>query len=481
MSLSRHIAIQIYSYFAFTPTEEQKKLIERLGEYLTSQDSEAVFVINGYAGTGKTTIIGALVRTLKSLDIKAVLMAPTGRAAKVMSRYAETEAFTIHKKIYRERGAGGVDGSKFELNFNRSNDTIYIIDEASMLTGSQGMGDGSIFGSGNLIDDLFDYVRTGRNNRIIIVGDQAQLPPVYYDSSPALNARYMSNYGNVWEFTLSETVRQEEGSGILHNATKIRRMIESGSTGIPKFDTGFPDVRAIRGNDLIEELDSCYGRYGQAQTTVITRSNKRANHYNQGIRRTILDHDEELSSGDMLMVVKNNYHYVEQDKDAKMPFIANGDVAQVRRIYQTEERYGFRFALAELEFPDYDDYRMECWVLLDVLYSDAPGLSKEQNERLFRAVEEDYADIKQKAKRYKTILGDEFYSALQVKFAYAITAHKAQGGQWSAVFLDVMLFGNEEMTLELLRWLYTAVTRATERLYLVNYDSRFLDVSPEDD
>lgn len=476
MSLSSHISTQIYNNFPFTPTDEQKKLIDRLGEYLASGDESAVFLINGYAGTGKTSVIGALVRTLGRMEVPCVLMAPTGRAAKVMGRYAGAEACTIHKTIYRERTAGGAEGSRFDLNFNKAHDTLYIVDEASMLTGRAATafgGEGATFGTGDLIEDMFDYIRLGRNNKVILVGDAAQLPPVGYASSPALDPVYMAKYGTVWEGSLSEVVRQQDDSGILHNATGIRRMIEGGLPGIPQFDLRFPDVVRIDGRELIDEIDSCYGRYGRSETAVVTRSNKRANHYNQGIRRTILDGDGEIGAGDMLMVVKNNYHYVERDPNARMDFIANGDIARVHRIYKTRERYGFRFAYAELEFPDYDDYRLECWLLLDVLYSDAPSLSREQQARLFLAVEQDYAEIKQKGKRYKAVLGDEYFCALQVKFAYAITCHKAQGGQWSAIFLDAMLFGEEPMTLELLRWLYTAVTRATERLYLVNYDDRF--------
>ena len=475
MSLSSHIATQIYGNFSFTPTAEQKKLIDALGQYLTSGDQSAVFLINGYAGTGKTTVIGALVRTLRRLELPCVLMAPTGRAAKVMSRYAGADAYTVHKTIYRERRAGGAEDSRFDLNFNKSHDTLYIIDEASMLTGRAASfnGESTVFGTGDLLEDMFDYIRLGRNNKVILVGDQAQLPPVGYDRSPALDPEYMAKYGTVWYFTLSEVVRQQNDSGILHNATVVRGMIEARLADIPQFDLNFPDIARIDGRELIDEIDSCYGRYGQSETAIITRSNKRANHYNQGIRRTILDYDEEIASGDMLMVVKNNYHYVERDPNAAMDFIANGDIARVHRIYKTREKYGFRFAYAELEFPDYDDYSLECWLLLDALHSDAPGLSREQQSQLFLAVEEDYAEIKQKGKRYKAVMGDEFFCALQVKFAYAITCHKAQGGQWSAIFLDVALFGNEPMTIELLRWLYTAVTRATERLYLVNYDDRF--------
>ncbi len=477
MSLSTHIATQIYGNFAFTPTEEQKNLIDRLSEYLTTGDESAVFLINGYAGTGKTTVIGALVRTLRQMELPCVLMAPTGRAAKVMSRYAGAAAYTIHKPIYRERTAGGGEegASRFDLNFNKSNDTLYIVDEASMLTGqAAALGqEGAVFGTGDLIEDMFDYIRLGRNNKIILVGDQAQLPPVGYARSPALDPSYMAKYGTVWSASLSEVVRQQNDSGILNNATRIRKLIEDGSEEIPRFDLSLPDVVRLDPRELTDEIDSCYGRYGRSETAIITRSNKRANHYNEGVRRTILDHDEELASGDMLMVVKNNYHYTERDPQARMPFIANGDLARVHRIYRTRERYGFRFAYVELEFPDYDDYSLECWVLLDVLHSDAPSLSREQQGRLFRAVEQEYAEISQKGKRYKAVLGDDFFCALQVKFAYAITCHKAQGGQWSAIFLDVALFGPEGMTLELLRWLYTAVTRATERLYLVNYDDRF--------
>lgn len=474
MSLTEHIAFQIYGNFAFEPTADQKKLIEALAQYLTSGDPEAVFLLNGYAGTGKTTVIGALVQTLARMEIPTVLMAPTGRAAKVMGQYACREAFTIHKKIYRERAAG-----RFELNYNKSNDTVFIIDEASMLTHSTSS-EGATFGSGDLLEDLFTYIRNGNNNKIILVGDQAQLPPVHYDYSPALDPGYMTRYGNIWDFGLSEVVRHQSESGILANATQIREMIEAGYADIPLLETDFPDIIPIGGQDLIDELDTCYGRYGTAGTAIVTRSNKRANHYNQGIRRSVLYHEEEVSSGDMLMVVKNNYHYAEADPDAKMDFIANGDVARVRRIYNTEEKYGFRFALAELEFPDYDDYRMECRILLDVLYSEAPALTREQSNQLFEAVEREYAGIGQKPKRYKAVLSDEYFAALQVKFAYAFTAHKAQGGQWPAVFIDTMLFGQEPMTLDLLRWLYTAVTRATERLYLVNFDQRFFgDESPD--
>ncbi len=468
--LSLHIATQIYEYFVFEPTSEQKKVIEGLAEYLTSSDSSAIFVLNGYAGTGKTTLLGALVRTLRGMGVKQVLLAPTGRAAKVLEAKAGERASTIHKHIYRERVRG--EESLFELNFNRNNDTLYLIDEASMLVGASG--ESSQFGTGDLIDDLLTFIHQGNDNRVLFVGDGAQLPPVGYDTSPALDPRYMGRYGDVWYHTLSEVVRHEGASAILRNATAIRRSIEERRADIPRFELSAPEVTSINGYELIEEIETCYGRYGQDQTAIITRSNKRANRYNEGIRRTILDHDQEICSGDVLMVVKNNYHYAELDPSAPMSFIANGDTARVRKLFRTAERYGLRFGYAELTFPDYDDYTLECWLLLDTLASESPSLTREQSARLFMAVEADYAHIARKADRYKKVMTDEFYCALQVKFAYAVTCHKAQGGEWSAVFLDSVLLGPEPMTLDLMRWLYTAITRATERLYLVNYDPRFL-------
>lgn len=480
--LCQYIASQIYANFAFDPTPEQKFLIEALSDWLASDDQDRIFILNGYAGTGKTSVVGALVRTLKAMEINHVLMAPTGRAAKVMGRAAGGDAYTIHKKIYRQKKIGGADHlSLFDRNVNRAKDTIYIVDEASMLT-TRSDSDGASFGSGDLLDDMFTYIRQGEHNRVLLVGDQAQLPPVGYDISPALSHEFMRSYGSVVEVTLSQVMRQMLESGILVNATSVRDMIDSGYADIPVFDTNYPDIKAITGADLIDEIESCYHRYGQNETAIITRSNKRANQYNQGIRRSILDYEEIIAPGDQLMVVKNNYHYVEmqQQEDgsgsSKMEFIANGDVARVRRIYKTRERYGFNFAYAEIEFADYDDYSLECWVLLDGLLSEAPSLTREEQKRLFTTIEhEEYAHITQKAKRYKAVIENEFYCALQVKYAYAFTCHKAQGGQWSAVFVDTMIWGEQPMTIELLRWLYTALTRATERLYLVNFDDRFFE------
>lgn len=463
--LSDHIATQIYNNFAFPPTEEQKNVINSLSEYIMEGDRGDIFILNGYAGTGKTSIVGAFVGALKSLGIKYVLMAPTGRAAKVMSQASMEPAFTIHKKIYRQKIAGASGGS-FSLDINRSNDTIYIVDEASML--SNFSGETSSFGSGRLIDDLLEYVNTGDNNRLILVGDDAQLPPVGLDFSPALNPLQMQGYGTVYYNTLHEVVRQQSQSGILANATTIRLDIDDRQIKMPSMQL-FKDVRLVDGTEMIDEIEDAYRQVGREGTIVICRSNKRAGEFNRGIRTRVLDMDEELSSGDMLMVVKNNYYYPEIDPDCRLDFIANGDVAIVERVRHFHSMYGCRYAEVQLRLPDYDDYSFECMVLLESLHSDAPSLSREQSERLFRTIEEDYTHIGEKRKRYAEIMKNEYWNALQVKFAYAVTCHKAQGGQWQRVFIDRLLFGEECMTRDFQRWLYTAVTRATEQLYFVNW------------
>jgi len=468
--LCDHIASQIYSYFGFEPTLEQKNLIARLSSYIVSAQEQSIFIVNGYAGTGKTTLIGALVKALSGMEIKSVLMAPTGRAAKVMSGYCDTTAFTIHKKIYRQKKIGA-ETAMFDLNINKDNNTVYIVDEASML--SNHSSETSMFGSGRLIDDLLEYINTGSDNRLILVGDDAQLPPVGLDFSPALNPLQMERYGEIDYASLTEVVRQEKDSGILHNATIVRQMLDDGEVGFPTFDAGFPDIQRITGGELIEALQDSYAGEGIGGTAIITRSNKRANQYNQGVRRNILGYDEELSSGDVLMIVKNNYFYGEDQENSPIEFIANGDVAVVKRIYKNAEMYGFRYAYVKLSLPDYDDYELECWILLDTLHSESPALTREQSSRLFYAVEGDYLDIKNRRNRYKKIQENEFFNALQVKFAYAATCHKAQGGQWPNVFVDTMIFGNEMMTRDFQRWMYTALTRATGKLYLVNWDKRF--------
>lgn len=469
--LNEHIASQIYSNFAFEPTFGQKKIIENLSSWICDPDYSRIFILNGYAGTGKTTIISALVATLKKLKIKPILLAPTGRAAKVMGMYTSENAHTIHKKIYRQKSATS-DEASFSLDINKEQDAYFIIDEASMLSSQPG--DGAIFGSGSLLDDLVKYVRGGVRCRLMMVGDNAQLPPVSHDLSPALDPSAMGVYGEVDYCSLDEVVRQSSDSGILFNATLVRCMLESGIYEPPLFDTSFADVRSIEGGEFMEAVEDCYSKYGREETIVITRSNKRANQFNDGIRRRVLYAEDEIESGDMLMIVKNNYHYTAQIEDCPMEFIANGDIARLTRIRRFEELYGFRFAEARLTFGDYNNTEIECNILLDTIASQAPSLTAEQSRKLFYAVNEDYADIKSKAKRYKEVRENPHFNAIQIKFAYAVTCHKAQGGQWRAVFIDKMLFGDEQMTRDLMRWLYTAVTRATDVLYLVNFDERFI-------
>ena len=467
------IATQIYEKLSVQPTENQKKIIESFSNYLSEDNSSTFFILNGYAGTGKTTLIAAIVSALKSLGIKTILLAPTGRAAKVLSQYSGEKALTIHKRIYREQTNAAYE-SKFSLNINRENEALFIVDEASMLSSGTNA-DKTIFGSGSLLDDLIQYVRSGKRCRLMLVGDSAQLPPVGDDYSPALSPVEFLPFGEVVYQSMVEVVRQEQSSGILFNATLVRCMLENSIFEIPHLDMQYNDIEAVNGGEFLEKLQECYDKYGRDQTIVITRSNKRANRYNEGIRRNILFAEEEIESGDMLMVVKNNYHYTERIEDCPMSFIANGDIARLKRIRRFEELYGFRYANAVLEFGDYDNTEIECKVLLDTINSESPSLTYEQSQKLFYEVEKDYADIKSKIKRFKEIRENEYFNALQVKFSYAVTCHKAQGGQWSAVFIDRFLFGDEPMTKDMLRWLYTALTRATERVFLVNFDEKFFE------
>ena len=470
--LSTHISHQIYAKLSFDATNNQKKIIEKLSEWLAEGDSNSIFLLNGYAGTGKTTIIASFVAALRDLGIKPILLAPTGRAAKVLSRYSNYEAHTIHKRIYRERTITDYE-SRFSLDYNREKGAVFIVDEASML--SSGSSENAAFGSGDLLNDLVEYVRSGKDCRLMLVGDDAQLPPVGSDLSPALDPVELSHYGDVCYATMDEVVRQSHDSGILFNATMLRCMLENRIHEIPHFDISYPDFRRVEGGELLEELQECYDRYGRDETIVITRSNKRANRYNEGIRRHTLSAEEEIEGGDMLMIVKNNYFHAERDKESPMSFIANGDVARLRRIRRYEEFYGFRFAEATLQFPDYNDYEMQVKVLLDTISSESPSLTREQSHQLFMEVEKDYEDIKSKAKRYRAIRENAHFNAVQIKFAYAVTCHKSQGGQWRAVFVDRCLFGDETMSRDMLRWLYTAITRATDRVYLVNFDERFFE------
>ena len=470
--LNTYIAGQIYAKISFETTFSQKKVIEKLSEWISSPDYAQIFILNGYAGTGKTTLIAALVAVLEEVGIKSVLLAPTGRAAKVLTRYSHRQAHTIHKRIYRERTNADYE-TKFSLDFNKERGAVFIVDEASML--SDTTGDGQIFGSGSLLDDLIKYVRSGKECRLLLVGDNAQLPPVGADYSPALDESVMLGYGDVVYASMDDVVRQDVDSGILFNATMLRCMIESDIEEVPQFDMQFPDFEAIGGLDIMEKLQDAYDKYGSDETIIVTRSNKRANRYNEGVRRYNLSAEEAIESGDRLMVVKNNYHYTERIENCPMSFIANGDIALLKRIRRFEEFYGFRFADAVLSFADYNDTEIECKILLDTINSESPSLTRDESRRLFDEVEQDYLDIRSKIKRYKEIRENPHYNAVQVKFAYAVTCHKAQGGQWRAVFIDRCLFGDEPMSKDMLRWLYTAITRATDKVYLVNFDDRFFE------
>ncbi|MFR9621124.1 MAG: AAA family ATPase [Rikenellaceae bacterium] len=461
------IAQQIYTKICFNPTVNQKIIIEEATNWLCSADFDTTFILNGYAGTGKTTLIAALVSAMADLRMGTTLLAPTGRAAKVLSRYSKRAAYTIHKHIYSEVTNAQYE-SRFTLSPNKSVDMLYIVDEASMLSHAQG--GGAQFGSGSLLDDLVQFVRRGTRCRLMVVGDNAQLPPVGADYSPALDEHFMRRYGDVCYCTMDEVVRQESTSGILFNATMIRCMMERGIYDMPKLDLTFPDVEHVEMGDFAETVQDCYDKYSRDEVIIITRSNKRANRYNQGVRRFTLCADEAIESGDMLMIVKNNYYYTEREEKCPMSFVANGDVARIERIRRFEELYGFEYVEATLSFGDYDHTELTCKIMLETLMSDTPSLGEERSRALFYEVERDHLDVGSRHERLKLIRANPYFNALQVKFAYAVTCHKAQGGQWRAVFVDRCLFGDEQMTHDLMRWLYTAFTRATDKIYLVGFD-----------
>ena len=465
--IKNHLVQQIKENFPYQPTLEQEKVIKSLSDFLFLPKNETVFLLKGYAGTGKTSLFSALVKTLDLLQQKCVLLAPTGRAAKVFASYAGHPAYTIHKKIYRQQTVAADMGS-FSLNDNLAKHTLFIVDEASMIS-NLGL-TGSAFGTGCLLDDLIHFVYSGEGCRLMLMGDTAQLPPVGEELSPALFADALRGYGlQVFEETLTQVVRQGQESGILWNATVLRQLITSGDTfSLPKIKIeGFADIKVLPGNELIAQLEECYQRDGEDETIVVCRSNKRANIYNNGIRSQILWRESELEGGDRLMVAKNNYFWTQHH--SQIDFIANGEMAVVRRLRNERRLYGFRFADVSLLFPDYTDVEVEATVLMDTLHSESPSLTKEENERLFNEVLEDYADISQKRDRLKKLKEDAYYNALQVKYAYAITCHKAQGGQWKNVFLDQGYMPEESLTPDYFQWLYTAFTRATGTLYLVNY------------
>lgn len=469
--ISNFFRDKVKDNFPFELTQEQDSALEKIVDFLFLQKEETIFLLRGYAGTGKSSLLGALVKTMTEFKQKTVLLAPTGRAAKVFSSYANHPAYTIHKKIYRQQRYVGDFGS-FGIMDNLHKDTLFIVDEASMI--SNNGYDSSIFGTGRLLDDLIHYVYSGENCRLLLIGDTAQLPPVGEEESPALQTYTLEGYGlDVWEAMLSQIVRQAESSGILYNATNIRNALKKGKTeAYPKLKLNkFTDIVRITGEDLIDEINSAYSNDGLENTMIISRSNKRSNLYNQGIRNRILYREEELSNGDMLMITKNNYFWTENIEG--IDFLANGEIVEVLRVRGEQELYGFRFRDVLVKSIDYD-IEFEIKILMDTLYSDTTGLSRERSEELFMNILEDYADISTKAGKMKKMKVDPFYNAVQVKFAYAITCHKAQGGEWQNVFLDLGYISEEHLGINFYRWLYTAITRASGKLYLVNLPDEFV-------
>ena len=463
------------------PTSCQDRLLRTVADFVSSDD-EDILVVNGYAGTGKTTAVSAVISVLKEYEVKSVLLAPTGRAAKVLAGYAGQPAFTIHKHIYRQKSVGGDGFGQFSLAPNKDKDTLFVVDEVSLIGIDSGQQQSfAAFGSGNLLDDLITFVRSGIGCKVILIGDAAQLPPVGLDASPALSKDYMTMMGGVGFAELTTVVRQQQESGILHNATHLRNLIEELECGPGLMEleelcletSGFDDVERITGGELIEKISDAYGRYDEDETVILCRSNKRAIKYNLGIRSTVQFKEERLVRGDKLMIVKNCYQFVDGLKD--LDYIANGDIAKLVRISKFEERYGLHFAEARISFPDYDDQEIVAKVILDTLESESASLSYEQSNMLYQGVNEDYSHITAKKKRYEAVREDKYYNALQLKYANAITCHKSQGGQWRCVFID-NAFWQEELTVDDLKWLYTALTRATEKVYLVNFkDELFID------
>ena len=474
--MEEELIFQIKQTFGFQPTAEQDMAILEFSRFFFSRETSALMLMRGCAGTGKTSIASAIVQTLARLKQRVVLLAPTGRAAKVFSTTSGLKAGTIHRQIYRQRTFGDV--SAFNLNNNLHRNTLFIVDEASMI--SNGATDETAFGSGCLLDDLMKYVYEGQNCRLFLIGDKAQLPPVGEADSPALSRSMLEGYGmNVFQADLSEVLRQSADSGILFNATRIRQMITNDAvTHLPiiKF-AGFPDIVSINGIDLIEQLSDSYRSAGIDDTIVITRSNKRANIYNNGIRNRVLDREEEISHGDYLMVVKNKYVDIDEGDSSekggnvkKQAFlIANGDRVKVCKVRRTRQLYGFTFTDLSLQFPDYDNMEMELTAIVDSLQSESPALTREQSLQLYERVMEDYADIPRKADRLQQLRTNPYFNALQVKYAYAVTCHKAQGGQWAHVYVDQGYMTQEWLTPSYIHWLYTAFTRATEKLFLVNW------------
>lgn len=460
--------------FPHNPTPLQDILLQKISHFLFSKDEEGLFLLKGYAGTGKTTIISTVVQHLELAKMKAVLLAPTGRAAKVISNYSSKEAFTIHKKIYFPKAQKG-GGVTFTLQPNKHRNTLFIVDEASMISDSPS--GSKLFENGSLLDDLMQYVYSGFGCKLILIGDTAQLPPVKMDLSPALDEKTLTNYYNkeVTAIEMNEVVRQKEESGILHNATLLREALESGFYEDFKFNIqGFKDIiKPVDGYELMDAINDAYNVLGKEDTVIILRSNKRANLFNENIRSRILFQESELATGDFLMVVKNNYFWIKPTTEAG--FIANGDIIEVLEIHSFKNLYDFRFAEVTVRMVDYPKMKpFETVLLLDTIKSVTPSLSYEESNKLYQEVMKDYGDLKSKYKKFLSVKSNKYFNALQVKFSYAITCHKSQGGQWNTVFVEQPYLPNG-IDKEYLRWLYTAVTRAKDKLYLIGFKDEFFE------
>ena len=453
----------------YLPTQDQSDCMRLLSGFVADNTNDVIFLMTGYAGTGKTSVIASLVATLNTLRQKSVLLAPTGRAAKVLTSYTGMDAYTVHRKIYRQKSA--TDGvGRFVLDRNFHKETYFIVDEASMIP--EESSEGSMFGSGRLLDDLLEYVYTGTDCKLILVGDVAQLPPVGSIVSPALDENVLRGTGFALQmFELRQVIRQSEGSGILMNATAVRQQVSDGDLSVPELVLhGYSDIVRLGGAELIDTLTEAYDRCGTDVVIVVVNSNNLATRYNQGIRNMVFFREEEISSGDLVMVVKNNYYWLNEEESTS--FIANGDIAEVKRIRRYEEVYGMRFAEMTLWFRD-AELEIDAKVMLDTLMMRTPSLSAEKSRELYFAVLADHPGIKSKRKQYEAVRNDPYYNALQIKFAYAVTCHKSQGGQWERVFIDQGMFNRQEPTIDYLRWFYTALTRATDKVYLVNFPDSF--------
>lgn len=461
------------SRLQYEATSCQDSMLRKVADFIGDDDD--IMIVNGYAGTGKTTAMSAVISVMKEYKTKCVLLAPTGRAAKVLSSYSGQPAFTIHKHIYRQKSVGGDGFGQFTLAPNKDKETLFIVDEVSLIGIDPGQQQSTTaFGTGNLLEDLISFVRNGTDCKVILIGDSAQLPPIGLDASPALSRDYMAMMGGTVFAELNTVVRQQKESGILYNATLIRQLINDSDYGPGVMDIcdlgletqPFDDVERVSGGELIEKISDAYSAYGEDDTVILCRSNKRAIKYNLGIRSTVQFKEERLVRDDKLMIVKNCYQFVEDIKE--MDYIANGDIAKLQKISKFEERYGLHFAEARISFPDYDDQEITAKVILDTLESESASLTYEQSNMLYQGVNEDYSHIATKKKRYEAVREDKYYNALQLKYANAITCHKSQGGQWKCVFIDNPIW-QDEMTVDDLKWLYTAFTRATEKVYLVNF------------